>query len=555
MPAVNFNILDNQLGQVPASIANAVVRAGICANGVPNRFYAFGNSTTASATLGPGTLTENVADTVSVAGACYAVPIKPSVAGSMGAVTHTGPGAGTVVLSLAPALQIKAKITTAGALGTMQVAFSINGGASYGAPVLSTAVAFSIVVPGTLTTLTFAAQNYTLNDVWTFNTDGTSSIAGAGTLGWVTQVSSPLDGYDLFVIVTTAGGLGVGRVTISVDGAGGNTTSAPILIPGGGVYVIPGTGIVATFANAFALDDTYESTGTTAGFVGGDVTAMLTAAGNSPNSFILVHVAGMGANAAAAVSLAATVDTSMTAFQTAYRYVFCVVECPQVQDDATITAAWASTSSSRVMVCCTDVLHTSSLSGKKIWRNCATPIVSRLAKINPSQDPGWVGGGDLDNVTDIRRDDSKFADVFVNNRLTTVTTQPTKQGFFSSTGVMMAANGSDFASVMNRRVMDVACTTTIGAIINNVNQDLLVDHVTGGIYDPEAGKIEGFVEAQLGAALIAKSPPDATAVSANIDRTEPILQTGHWTIDVGCVPKGYGHKITVNIGFVNPAFG
>lgn len=555
MPAVNFNILDGQLGQVPASIANAVVQAGVCANGVPNQFYTFGSSTTASSTLGPGSLTENVADTVTVAGACYACPIKPSVAGSMSAVAHVGSGAGTVVLTLAPFIQIKAKITTGGALGVMQVAFSINGGATYGAPVLSTGGAFSYLVPGTLTTLTFAAQNYTLNDVWTFNTDGTSSIAGAGTLGWVTQISSPVDAFDVFVIVTTAGGLGVGRVTISVDGRGGNTTSEPILIPGGGVYVIPGTGIVATFANAFVLNDTYESTATTAGFVGGDVTAMLTAIGNSPNSFILVHIAGMGADAAAAVSLAGTVDTSMTAFQTAYRYVFGVVECPQVQNDATITAAWASTSSNRIMVCCGDVLHTSSLSGEKIWRNCATPIVSRLAKINPSQDPGWVGGGDLDNVTDIRRDDSKFADVFVNNRITTVTTQPTKSGFFSSTGVMMAQFGSDFASVMNRRVMDVACRTTIGAVINNVNQDLLVDSVTGGIYDPEAEKIEGFVEGELGAALIAKSPPDATKVSANIDRAEPILQTGHWTIAVGVIPKGYGHKITVNIGFVNPAFG
>jgi hypothetical protein len=553
MPAINFNILDGQLGQVPASIANAVVHAGICANGTPNTVYSLASNTTASATLGPGPLTENVADTISVAGACFAAPIKPSVAGSMGGVTHIGTGAGTVTLTLAPFVQIKAKITTPGALGTMQVAFSLNGGATYGAPVVSTGGAFSYLVPGTLTTLTFAVQTYTLNDVWTFNTDGTSSVAGSGTLGWITQASSPTDAYDLFVIVKTAGGLGVGQVTISTDGNGGNTTSSPILIPGGGVYVIPGTGIVATFANAFVLNDTYESVGTTAGFVGGDVTTMLTALGNSPNQFILVHIGGMGANAAAAVSLASTVDTSMTAFAAQYRYVFAAIECPDVESDATIEAAWQNFASNRIMVCCSDVLHTSSLSGKQIWRNCATPIVSRLAKTNPSVDPGWVGGGNLANVSNIRRDDRALGDAFVNNRITAVTTQPTKQGFFSTTGVMMAASGSDFASVMNRRVMDVACITTVRAVVNNINQDLLTDPRTGAIYDPEAEKIEGFIEGELGTALLAKK--DATAVSASIDRNENILQTGDWTVTIGIQPKGYSHKIFVNIGFVNPGLG
>src|SRR6185312_13233221 len=155
MGAINFNILDGQLGQVPASIANAIVQMGVCANGVVDEVYALSNPQTASATLGPGPLTENVADTCNVAGACFAVPINPSVAGSMGAVTHEGTGTATVSPTLAPAVKIKAKITTGGALGTMAVAFSVAGGA-YGTPLVSTVTAFSALVPGTLTVLTFS---------------------------------------------------------------------------------------------------------------------------------------------------------------------------------------------------------------------------------------------------------------------------------------------------------------------------------------------------------------------------------------------------------------
>jgi len=427
-------------------------------------------------------------------------------------------------------------------------------GGAYSAPVTSTVSSFAYLVPGTQTTLTFSAQTYTTAAVWTFNTDGTSSLSGTGTLGWVTQASSPMDAYDLFVTVTTAGALGAAQVTVSVDGNGGNSTSAPILVPGGGVYVVAGTGVVLTFASTFVAGDTYEATATAAGFAGSDMTAALTAAGNSTQKFVLAHVAGTGSNSAAAASLAATMDTSLTAFATQYRFTRGVIECPSTESDSTIFTAWASFASTRIMVCCGDVLHVSSLSGNLVRRNCALPVVSRLAATNPSVDPGWVGGGALKNVKAIYRDDSKNAYSMVANRLTSVTTIPTKQGYYSTTGVTMAPAGSDYSSIMNCRVMDVACDATVSAVVNNLNQALAVDPTTGYIYDPEASKIEGYITSRLAIALLSKSPPDASAVAATINRSENILSTGNFTVAIGITPKGYAHKITANIGFVNPAF-
>lgn len=559
---INFNILDGQLGQLPATIANAIVHAGVCALGVPGQMYGIGNSTAALSTLGPGPLTESVADTTAVAGPCFAAPINPSVAGSIPAMTHLGTGAGTVTPTLAPAQQILAKIVTGGVLGTMTVAFSVNGGA-YGNPVTSTASSFSILVPGTLTVLAFAAQTYTSAAVWTISTSGAISLSGTGTVGWVTQASSPMDAYDVFVGVTTAGGLGVGQVTVSVDGKGGNSQVGPFLIPSGGVYVIPGTGVVLTFASTFVVGDTYEAIAVPAGFSGGDVTAMLTAVGNSPNTFVGLHIVGEGANSAAAVSLASTVDTSLTAFATAYRFVFAMIENPDGESDATIEAAWNAFSSVRIMVCCADVLHISSLSGNIIRRNCAVPIASRLASTSASIDPGWVNGGKLANIAPATTTQTWFRDErvtpgFVPNRITTITTQPTKgQTIFSSTGVTMAPIGSDYASIMNRRVMDVACTTTTAAVVGNVNEDLLANK-DGTIFDPQATKIEQFVQSQLATALLTKKAPtnrpDASAVSASIDRTENIIATGDYSITIGITPKGYAHKINVTIGFTNPAF-
>jgi hypothetical protein len=551
MSDITLNILDGQLGALPASIPNALVHAGVSPSGTVNTVYGLGDINTAVSTLGYGPLTENVGDTLAVAGPCFACPVNPSVAGSVSSTTHTGTGAGTVTASLAPAKIIRAKIVTGGALATMTVQFSVDGGA-YGTVFTSTVTSFPKLVPGTLTVLTFSSQTYTGGDIWTFNTDGTSSLTGAGTLGWVTGASSPLDAYDVFVAITTAGALGAAVFTVSVDGQTGNTTSAPILVPGAGVYVIPGTGVVLTFASTFVLADTYEMTAVSAGFSGSDVTAALTAIGNSANTYMAVNIAGAAASAAAAASLSATVATSMNAFEVAYRYMFAIVACPQTEGDTTIGTAFVSFANPRVMVCVGDVAHVSSLgSAQVIRRNCATVVASRLAATNPSQDPGFVGGGEIKNVRSIYRNEASTPGL-ATQRFTVMTSRPTKAGFFVKNGLMMANYGSDFATVMNRRVMDIACTTTVGVIVNYLNKDLLVNQDDGTIFDPEAVKIESRLNAALTARLITTSPPDATAVTSHVSRTNNILITANLDVAVSVTPKGYARTITVNIGFLNP---
>ena len=123
MADITVTILDGQLGLVNSVGQNAIVHAGVCAAGTPNAIYGLGDIPTASSTLGPGTLTENVADTIAVAGSCFACPVNPSVAGSVGSTTQVGTGAGTVTGSAGPAYQILVKISTGGVLGTMAAEF------------------------------------------------------------------------------------------------------------------------------------------------------------------------------------------------------------------------------------------------------------------------------------------------------------------------------------------------------------------------------------------------------------------------------------------------
>lgn len=547
MSDLTVNITDGNLGLVAASGDQIMAHLGVCATGVPNSVGSFGDITAANTTLGPGTLTENVADTISRAGSCLAVPVTPSVAGSVGSTTHVGTGAGTVVGSAKPVYQILVKVTTGGTLTTAQFAYSVNGGA-YSNPVVSGAGPWSYLVPGTLTTVIHAAATYVLNDVYTITTAGGITVSGTGPAGNLTQTSSPIDVYDVLVNIVTGGGLGAAVFTYSLDG--GNSISPNILVPGSGAYVIPGAGVMLTFASTFVAADTYEFTTVTAGFGTSDVAAALTALGADARPWFCAHVAGQSTSAANAASMSATVDTTLAAFQVAFKYVMGIVECPQTEGDSAIISAFNSFASNRVMVTVTDILHSSSLNrGRTLRRNIGVAIATRLASTNPAQDPGWVGSplGSLANVTKIFRDESKTPGL-KDARFTVGTTRPTKAGFFCSTGNMMAQAGSDFSSVGNRRVMDVACTTAVGVFINDMNADLLAND-DGTIYDPEATRLEGVVQAALEAKLLQPTPPDASAVNAQIDRTNNIISTENVRLTVNVRPKPKARTLTMTIGF------
>lgn len=546
MSDITVVIEDGNLGLTNVSAEHALVHAGISATGVPGTVYTYGDIPTAVAGLGPGTLVENVADTIAVAGESLATPITPSAFGTAGSTTHTGTGTATVTGSAGPLFTILAKISTSGILGTMQAEFSVNGGA-YSSPVVSTASSWAYPVPGTLTTLTFAAQTYTSGDVWTFNTDGTSSVSGVGTLGWVTAQSSPADTYNVLVTVTTGGAPGTAVFTYSMDG--GNSTSPQILVPGGGVYAIAGTGVILTFSGTFVVNDTYAFTTTTAGFGTTDVGNMLTALGAAPNQWFCVHVAGMGADAAAAATMTATVESALDAMAVAYRYVMAIVECPQ--GDSAAASAFNSVVAPRVMVTLTDILHQSQVTrGRVVRRNLGIVIASRLAAVQPSEDPGWVGSpeGSLANVQAIYRDEAKTPGLAA-LRFTVACTRPTKAGYFCQTGNMMAQFGSDYVPVTNRRVMDVACGVSVGVLVNELNFDALAN-ADGTIYEPEAVRLEGAMIGALSNVLLSPTPPDASGVNAVVNRSNNLVATENLQITVQIRDKAKVKTITETIGFV-----
>lgn len=547
LPEVKITVEDGALGTLPPNVAGASVKIGVCSKGVPNSFKGYSDIRSMTADLGQGPLCEAIAAVLNEAGGpVYAVPANPSVAGTAGAVTHTGTGAGTVTPSLAPDRVILAKITTGGILATSRVAFSVDG-AAYTTPVPTAA---TVQAPGTLTVLSMPAGTYVLNEVYTVPINGgLVTQTGAGPLP--TQASSPLDAYDVLVTIATAGtvaGSPAPAFTYSLDG--GNTVSPVIAVPGSGVYTVPGSGLVLTFAGVFVLADGYRFATTAAGFTVGDANTAMDAILAVSTEWGFVHVVGTPASAAAAATLTSAMDVKISGAATLFRYAFVVVECPTSEADSVLLAAFAAVTTTRVMVCAGDEGYVSALTGRTIKRNCAWPVTARLALIPAGEDPAWVGRGALKGVTSLYRNEAATP-ALDEGRFTTLRTNLGKQGYYVTNGRMMAPGGSDFTYVQFRRVMDIACRITRAAELPFLNSDVRVDRKTGYIDERDAQMFEGTVNAQLRAGVV--SPGYCSDADVVMSRTSNLLAGASQPVTVRVLPKAYLKQIDTSIGFTNPA--
>lgn len=555
LPDATFTIQDGALGQVPASVANAHTKVGICSAGVVGTVYSFSDIGVAQQTLGQGPLVDAIAHALSVAGGpVYAIPANPSAVGVASAVTHTGPGSGTVTAAtaaLSPAQTVALKIVTGGTNGTMTFQVSLGGGA-YGPVTASAGGTFAYLVPGTLTTVTFAAATtWQTTDVYTVDTLGGITLSGGGPAASnVTQVSSPLDAYSVVVTITTAGALGTAVFTYSVDG--GNSVSGQIATPtGAGKYAIANTGVVMTFAGTFTAGDTYSWTTTAAGFSTSDLNTSLIALRAAAPEWGFVHVVATWTNAAGAAAAAAIMETQMAAAEVQFRFAFGIIECPTSESDSTVATAFATFSSLRTMVCAGDVGAVSPINGRILRRNCGWIVAAHLAGIQPGEDAGFVGSRTaIRNVASLYRDEAKtpFLDA---QRFTTMRTLAGRAGYFITNGNMMAPGGSDFNLVQRRRVMDAACRIARQAELPYINGSVRINPTNGTIDERDAQQFEAGVNSQLRSGVV--STGDASASSVVVNRSANILSTSTLPVTVRIVPLGYMKYITTNIGFTNPA--
>lgn len=161
LPGVYPTIRDGGLGIVAPSGDGQRVVLGVSSAGDQLTLVALTDVTAVAALLGVGPLADAVADQLTLGGGIvYAVRLPGSVAG--GVVPAQGnPGNPALTLTGTPdrSLDVLVQITKAGAVGTAEFTYSLDGGDTVVGPIVTAA---SYAVPGSTHTLNFAAGEYAL---------------------------------------------------------------------------------------------------------------------------------------------------------------------------------------------------------------------------------------------------------------------------------------------------------------------------------------------------------------------------------------------------------
>jgi hypothetical protein len=387
-----------------------------------------------------------------------------------------------------------------------------------------------------------------------------STVTEAGPSGPdVTVSGTPNDDYQARIEIVGGGALGVGKFRYTLDNQ--ETWSETIIIPSGGSFVIPNTGITATFVSGTHVVGTTHSWTSTAPMWNatnlGTAFAALAAAPGLDWDY--VDAAGKHATASAAATQFAGLQTQLAALaSTNFRHKAGMCD---VGDDTTANVLTSFTSQVGVRV----------LGSYGGWvgpsakpfpgwsmpqRRVNSAFAYLAARSLISTDLKRVRGGPIPGAKSITHD-GYLQDAGLNDiKVSTLRTWPNKVGFFATQGHLKSQSGSDFRYWPHRRVMDTACNFVYGKQTEFIGEGLftLVDG-TGRIDPGDVADLETDVNEGLRALL--RQPKNAggkqghvTAVSYTVDLTNNMLSTGLLLSQVAITSLAYVDNIATTFSFV-----
>ncbi len=575
LPGVTINVLDGNLGLQQGSNEQVMLYMGICTLGTPNTLYSFGNQTALTNALGLGKLVEAAALGLEVGGGpVMCMPLTVDTAGALGSVTHTGVGAATLSISAAPHQAVTITCTTSGTIVSGTAAFTFTVGSVTSAPVTSVAAWSSTgyLIPGTYTTYVFTSGSYSSSsDVYTISTAGSlSHSAGAGAAVG-TQSSSAIDNYNVLATVVLTGALGTATFNYSLDNgesalALNGVTSPTIITAGSGIYVIPNTGIVLTFAGAMNGGDTYQfqtCSPTTSSFATA-LTALETTY-LAQATYAMATVIQMPKTAAGFGTNAALFETAATALFNSGVYMRFLAECPTLgtvfasgsalvvdtaDTDSVLITQRASTTAPHVLCGAGDCLLVSPLTGLTLRRSATWVASARASSVEASQNLGFVGLGGVTGVTYLFRNETATPGLDAAG-YTTLRQINGVPGFYITDAHTFALATSDYYPFTNARVIDIGCTVTRANTLPLINSKIPTTTrgtSVGVITEKKAQQIEGQVGGALLVVMVDTQPQNAVAANVVVDRDHNILADGNLILAVAIQPFAYSRTVTVNIG-------
>lgn len=371
--------------------------------------------------------------------------------------------------------------------------------------------------------------------------------------GNLTVTGTPLDAYELLVLIVDSGGKNVATFRYSLDG--GDTWSPKITVPTALTYAIAGTGLTLTFTeavtnpeNSFKADDQYAYTVKAPSSSVNSVNSAITALLSSKYLYEYIHVVGPS-DAAMWAALAARATEAETKFR--YIHFLCEARGPNAgetveQWTTALLEAKTAFSSTRVAICAGRFEMADMGTGRIVNRNGAGLYSGRISAIAVSDSPGKVLDGPLPSVVALQPTGINDGHIQALDEAGFVTFRQYigLDGFYVTNGRIAAPVTSDYQYVELRRPMDKACSLVRSTALKFVQAEL----------DPtNLEKSFAALEAALSAPLYAMvGNGDIARGRVVIPRDQDVLATSKIRLKVRIVPLAIMREIEVEIGYENP---
>ncbi len=393
------------------------------------------------------------------------------------------------------------------------------------------------------------------------------SVSQSGTGPAVTISGAAAIDAHLVAKIVAGGALGTATFKYSCDAYSGDTESERtysevLTVPAGGTFAIPGLGITLTFpAGTYVADETYTADVECAASNATDLAAAFAALGVSgaPNwrYFVLVTSKGNGDSAAHA-TLTASLQSQLTSLASGSKYKRAMMPADAGEDTpAQAVTAFASTTAIRCLVAYGMVRRatTKPFPGFAFPTTHAVDVfAARASQCLPSTDLKWIPKGALEEVAKLFHDEYASPSSLDNNKISTLRTWDSVEGFYVTQGRLKSPSGSDFELWPHGILMDIACETVHAAMAQFIGEG--VRTIEGGKIDPrDAARINAEVEAQLRAQLVEVTNEygtrgHVTDIQFAVDEEHNILADGLLIGEVGILPFRYVDFIQTTLGFV-----
>ena len=386
-----------------------------------------------------------------------------------------------------------------------------------------------------------------------------SAVTASGGGPTVSLAGAPFDTYDAIITIAVGGILGTGTFSYSLDG--GTTESGVLIIPGGGSFPIPSTGITVTFtAGTYVAAETYSWTSTEPQSNASDFASAFTALALVNVEYDYITQSNTYATGVAAAAQFGANDSHLATLFNAFEYKRLLQNSGPDSAAATITA-FLSSESTRVSPC---YGTTTSPSAKPIQgrgtRDFGTAMEASIEAANQliSTDLARVAngklGGAISPVTAISFD-ATADDTLDTAKFTTTRTWKGRLGFFFTNVRFKSPAGSDFLYWKHGRIIDETSEVVQVAQQNFFSRGVrTVDAPVGAIDPRDAEGLETEVTTPLAVALTSPSNAEGTqghvtAFQYAIDRTNNVLSTQTILSETRVKPFGYIKDIITTIGY------